>query len=144
VPLSTILGGETVTPSKKSHGFTLIEVLIALVILAVSLLGISALMARTSRNTSNGGHLTEAATFAQDRLEGLKVIPYANLVSGADQTTGSTGITYNRVLTVVPDAAPPNDTFRTATVTFNWSDGTTLSHSISILSVVKNPASGLN
>ncbi len=132
--------------SKESRGFSLIEVLIALVILAISLLGMSALMARTTRNTSTGGHLTEAATFAQDQLEGVKVIPYANLVSGPDPAPprGSTGITYNRVLTVVPDVAPPNDTFRTVTVTVNWNDAGKQNHSISMLTVVKNPTSGVN
>ena len=127
---------------KKSFGFSLIEVLIALVILSISLLGIAGLMAKTTKNNSNGGHLTEAATFAQDRLEGLKVIPYANLISGTDQIRGSTGIIYSRILTVVPNAGPPNDTLRTATITVNWNDG--MNHSISMLAVVKNPSSGIN
>ncbi len=130
------------------QGFSLIEVLIALVILAVSLLGLSAMMARTTRNTSNGGHLTEAATFAQDMLEGLKVIPYGNLISGPDPAppSGSTGITYNRAVTVAPNAGPipPNDSFRTVTVTVNWNDATKNAHSINVSSVVKNPASGAN
>jgi prepilin-type N-terminal cleavage/methylation domain-containing protein len=125
---------------REPQGFSLIEVLIALILLAVSLLGVSALMAKATRNTSNGGHLTEAATFAQDRLEGLKVIPYANLASGADTRTSSTGINYTRVLTVVPNG---DDSLRTVTVTVNWSDGTKKNHSISMLTVMKNPTSGV-
>ena len=38
----------------RSNGFTLIEVLIALVILSVSLLALAGLMATTTRNNSSG------------------------------------------------------------------------------------------
>ena len=68
----------------KSKGFSLIEMLIALVILAISLLGLAGLMATTTKNNSFGGRMTEAATFAQDRLEELKVIPWVNIAGGAD------------------------------------------------------------
>lgn len=121
----------------KSKGFTLIEILIALVFLSFSLLAIAGLMAMTTKNNSFGGHLTEAATFAQDRLEELRVIPYANLASGTDIKT-SAGINYTRVLTVVPNAT---DTLRTVTITINWNDG--IPHSVSIFTVVKNPSSGV-
>ena len=57
----------------KSDGFSLIEILISIVILSISLLALAGLMATTSRNTSFGGHITEAATFAQDQLEQLRV-----------------------------------------------------------------------
>lgn len=123
--------------SIKSKGFTLIEILIALVILSISLLAIAGLMAMTTKNNSFGGHLTEAATFAQDRLEELRVISYANLTSGTD-TKKSSGIDYTRILTVVPNAT---DTLRTVTITVNWNDG--ISHSVSIFTVVKNPSSGV-
>jgi len=123
----------------KSDGFSLIEILIAIVILSISLLALAGLMATTSRNTSFGGHVTEAATFAQDRLEQLRVTTWANVVTGTDPTPpgpprGSTGIVYTRSWTVVSNA---NDTLKTITITISWTDQA--AHSFSLISAISNP-----
>ncbi len=117
---------------KRSNGFSLIEVIIALFILAVALLALAGLMVSTTKNTSFGGHMTEASTFAQDRIEELKISPWGNVVSGADTRTGSTGINYSRTWTVRDNS---NGTQRWVTVMVNWND--TASHSISFLSVIQ-------
>lgn len=104
---------------RKPKGFSLIEVLIALLILSVTLLGLASLMATTIKYNSFGGHMTEATNFAQDRLEQLKTTPWKTLASGFDQMTGSTGIVYSRNWKVVPN---PDDTLRTVTITINWTD----------------------
>jgi len=122
-----------------SKGFSLVEMLIALVILAISLLALAGLMAATTRNNSFGGHMTEAATFAQDKLEELKAIPWANIVGGTDTKSGSTGITYARtwnVSTLLNPVPPPNDLLKAVTITVNWNDGT--SRSINIFSAIRN------
>ena len=119
--------------SMKTEGFSLIEVLVALVILTIALLALAGLMVTTTKNNSFGGHMTEAATFAQDKLEELRVTPWANINTGADPVPpkGSTGISYNRNWTVVTNVP---DTLRTVTVTVSWNDG--LSHSISLTSAI--------
>lgn len=104
---------------KKPTGFSLVEVLIALIILSVSLLGLATLMATTIKYNSFGGHMTEAANFAQDRLEQLKTTPWKTLASGVDQITGSTGIVYSRNWDVISNT---DDTLRTVTITINWTD----------------------
>ena len=122
-----------------SKGFSLVEMLIALVILAISLLALAGLMAATTRNNSFGGHMTEAATFAQDKLEELKAIPWTNIIGGADTKPGSTGITYTRtwnVSTLLNPVPPPNDLLKAVTITVNWNDG--ISRSINIFSAIKN------
>src|SRR4030042_4432202 len=81
---------------KSTRVFSLIEILIAIVILSISLLALAALMVTTTQNNSFGAHMSEATTFAQDMLERLRVSPWANVMSGADQVTGSTGINYDR------------------------------------------------
>jgi len=120
-----------VNNSLKSNGFSLIEVLISLVILAISLLALAGLMTTTTRNTASGGHLTEAATFAQDRLEELRVTAWDNIVNGSDPNPiqGSTGINYNRIWTV-----NTNDNEKRVTVTVNWNDR--VDHSINFLTVI--------
>jgi prepilin-type N-terminal cleavage/methylation domain-containing protein len=123
--------------SGKPTGFTLIEVLIALVILAVSLLGMAGLMATTTRNTSDGGRMTEAVTLIQGKLEELKATSPAriannglNVVVPDPVSNVIRGTTYTRSWMVVPDI---NNTYR-VTVTVSWTDKT--SHSISMVTKV--------
>jgi prepilin-type N-terminal cleavage/methylation domain-containing protein len=121
--------------SIRSKGFTLIEVVIALVILCICLLGMAGLMAKTTRNNSYGGHLTEAATFAQDKLEQLRATPFGMIQANTtitDYLLGSTGITYSRSWVAVPNIPPPANTINVITITVNWTD--TIPHSISMVS----------
>lgn len=122
--------------SIKSGGFSLIEILIAIVILSISLLALAALMVTTTQNNSFGAHMSEATTFAQDMLERLRVSPWANVVSGKDPSpvTGSTGISYDRSWVVSPDPTSEDDNLRTVTVTVKWNDK--VDHSISLLSAI--------
>jgi len=87
-------------------------------------------MSTTSRNTSLGSHITEAATFAQDRLEQLRVTPWGSVATGNDTVTGSTGITYTRTWTVPPAVGK----LKTVTVTVAWNDG--VNHSFNFISAI--------
>jgi len=114
-----------------SSGFTLIEILASLVILSISLLAMAGLMVTTTKNTSFGGRMTEAATFAQDRLEEFKAMRWQDipLVPGSDLKTGSTGINYGRNWSVVSSG-----NLKTITLTINWNDQT--DHRVTLLSVI--------
>jgi len=121
--------------SKKSNGFTLIEVVITLLILSICLLGMAGLMVTTTRNNSYGGHLTEAATFAQDKLEQLRATPFGMIQLNTtikDNPLGSTGITYSRSWVAVPNILPPGNTIDVITITVSWTD--TKPQSISMVS----------
>ncbi len=114
------------TLSNKSKGFSLIEVLIALVILSVSLLALAGLMVQTTQNNSFGSHMTEASTAAQDAFERLRGRPYNSMMGGVDSVTGSTGQAYTRNWVIVNNA---DSTQKLTTITVNWSDP--ISHTIS-------------
>lgn len=117
--------------SKKSKGFSLIEVLIALVILSIALLALAGLMVQSTRNSSWGSHLTEAATLAQDRLERFRAVrPLTDIPEGTnnDQITGASGIVYTRTWAVTTNAT---STARTITITITWTDS--IPHSIRIM-----------
>jgi len=121
----------------NSKGLSLLEVLISLVILAISLLAMASLMTSTTQSNAFGGHITEAATFAQDKLESLRVTAWDYIDSGNDIKPGATGMNDNLIWTVElgPNStAPPNDNEKWVTVTVNWNDG--VPHSISFLSVI--------
>jgi prepilin-type N-terminal cleavage/methylation domain-containing protein len=120
----------------KSKGFSLIEMLISLVILSISLLALAGLMVSTTRNNASGGHLTEAATFAQDTLERLRVSPLSSIPTGVmiqNTCVGSTGIIYTGSWTAVADSA----TLDAINITVSWTDPAKLQpHSISMISKV--------
>ncbi len=122
-----------VNKSFKSNGFTLIEVLVSLVILAISLLALAGLMNTTTKNNAFGGRLTEAATFAQDKLEELRAMSWESISGNSDKVTGSTGIIYDRSWEV-GETDPKNDHLKKIEVTIRWSDVT--SHSLKFTSVL--------
>jgi prepilin-type N-terminal cleavage/methylation domain-containing protein len=115
--------------SMKAKGFSLIEVLIALVILSIAFLALAGLMVQTTRNNSFSGRMTEAATFAQDKLEELRAISWVTITPGSDLKMGSNGMDYSRNWNV-----NTNGNLKTISITINWNDKT--SHSITLRSVV--------
>jgi type IV pilus modification protein PilV len=123
---------------KKSNGFSLIEVLIALVILAISLLALAGLMVQTTTSNSFGGHMTEASTFAQDKLEELRVSAWGDVASKFDTMVGSTNIIYNRTWTV---AANGSGNLKTISISVSWFDKMNHTMAITILSTLSNDKS---
>ena len=124
------------TRSNKSKGFSLVEVLVALVILSISLLALAGLMIQSTKNSSWGSHITEAATLAQDRLEALRAVrPQTDIPEGVnnDQVTAASGIVYTRTWTVTTNAT---STLRTIAITITWTDSVphtiTITHPIAI------------
>ena len=125
--------------SMKSKGFSLIEVLIALIILSIAFLGLAGLMIQTTRNNSFGGRITEAATFAQDKLEELRSTPWVAITSGSDRISVN-GMDFARNWTVVPNAivAPYTEpTLNTITISINWNDQT--NHTMRVIAAIANP-----
>lgn len=77
-----------IRPSLRRRAFTLLEVLVALVLLSVGILGVSTSAALVSRMIGDGARLTLAATVATARLEQLRAIPCASATAGAAVTRG--------------------------------------------------------
>ncbi len=61
-----------------AKGFTLTEVLIGLIILAIGILAIAGMQITSIRGTSFSNNLSQASVIAQDRLEFLKGLPLAD------------------------------------------------------------------
>ena len=116
---------------KTRRGFTLLEMLIAMVILSVALLGLGQMMLLSIRGTSFGNKVTEATTFAQDKMEELRTVDWNGLQNGNDAINGAQGIQYRRTWAVVPAG-----TMKTINLAVNWNDGQ--DHTVQITSVINH------
>ncbi|MDY6844161.1 MAG: prepilin-type N-terminal cleavage/methylation domain-containing protein [Thermodesulfobacteriota bacterium] len=78
---------------KTQEGFTLLEVLIALAIFSFGILGIASMQVTSIQGNAYASGLTEAATWAQDRMERLTALNYthANL-NDTDGDDGGPGV----------------------------------------------------
>lgn len=119
----------------KRQGFSLIEVLICLVFLAIGLLAIASLQVTSVRGNFFNNNLMQATYVAQDRLEFLKNLS----LSDPSLTTGShddgtyripemPDLTFNRSYSVEPDPGGVKIKYLV-----HWNDGT--DHKISFSTI---------
>lgn len=139
----------------NEKGFSLLEVLIALVILALGLLALGNMQVMGIGGNASGQKMTTATTLAQDALEGMTNVPYntVDLRAGVDGTAGNfdtdypefnngvfaasktfMGINYVRTYMVDRDY-PVNGETMTIQVTVSWNDQAGNAHSVTTASV---------
>ncbi len=82
---------------RSRNGFTLIEVLIAMAVLSVGLLGVATLFPIAYVNVDSGGRLTEGTALAQSFLEQLRTIGANDFdgMAGAFPAQGFNGMSTN-------------------------------------------------
>ena len=116
----------------NKKGFTLIEVLVGLVILAIGLLAIAGMQITSVKGNFFSSNLTQASVLAQDRLEILRSLNWghADLAGGThnEGTIPNTIFTREYIVTVIPGT-----TMLDITVTVRWRDDT--DHSVSFSTV---------
>lgn len=74
-----------VKSEQASGGFTVIEVMIALVVLGAGIAGILSIQMTALRATAYSRHAAEASVLAEDKLELLRTTPVDRLAGGSDQ-----------------------------------------------------------
>ncbi len=74
----------TVSRPRRSRGFTLIEIMIAIFLLVVAMLGVISVTVMVIKGNSFSKTMTTATTLAADKMEELKNTAYASVVSGND------------------------------------------------------------
>ena len=84
------------THQNKCHqqGFTIIEILIAMAIFAIGILGVAAMQIASVKGNAAAQGVTDIAVYATDRLEKLMVLPYnADAISNGEHSIGAGNIT---------------------------------------------------
>ena len=99
----------------KEKGFTLVEILIALTIFAIGILGVASMQIWGLRGNASAIWHSQAATFAADRIEKLMMVDYADLADG-EEIQGDYTVTWS----VATDN--PIDNTATITVDVEWND----------------------
>jgi type IV pilus assembly protein PilV len=132
---------------KEQKGFTLIEVMIALVILATGLLALMGLQIVAIKSNAFSNEMSQASILAQTRLEEIRNKPYANLTTGTTVTVlpaNETGIVYTVTETISNDGVPAAN-MKTITCQIDWkgapagsSGGATVDFTSSFTTVVAN------
>jgi prepilin-type N-terminal cleavage/methylation domain-containing protein len=110
---------------KTDAGFTLIEVMIGMVILTIVSLGLMSLTVSTIRGNAFSRRMTTASTLAQDQIEQVKRLGYANANTAVGtENYGSIADFpgFKRVTVIESDT--PTTNVRTVTVTVSWSADT--------------------
>jgi type IV pilus assembly protein PilV len=64
--------------ARRRRGMTLVEVMIAIVLLAIGLLSMLALQMQAMRGSQLGRHYTEAAQVARDEMDRLQQLPWGH------------------------------------------------------------------
>ena len=87
---------------RGERGFTLIEVLIALLVMVIGLSGVMIMQAHTVRENRDTAQFNRAASFANEELEKARSLPLAGLEAGITVApkTGPDGTVYDTVVDV--------------------------------------------
>lgn len=123
-----------ITSLKALMGFTLIEVVVAMLILGAVVAGMLAVFSVGRRAVKLAGHKVEALSFAQETIEDLKGKVGGHLWSNGtpgktdldqgDHTLGNValGILQGTRSYVVTDTGDPNERYKRVTVTVSWTE----------------------
>ncbi len=103
---------------KGTKGFSLLEVMVALLILAVGLLGIAGMMTIGVRTNADAAHLTEAYQVGQAELERLKLVSW-NLITSGSSTRDMRGITFTSTWSVLSAVGRVKD----VNLAVTWNEG---------------------
>jgi len=126
--------------SRAQRGFTLVEALISLVVMAFGMLALSGMQASLARNSDLAKQRTEAMRLAQARLE--KMRSFTGISTGAVNWNGLDSMapgtaTTNATYTVTSSVTGlDTDSFRPVTVVVSWIDRTNATQNVSLASVI--------
>ncbi|MBF0589479.1 MAG: prepilin-type N-terminal cleavage/methylation domain-containing protein [Magnetococcales bacterium] len=128
--------------NRKESGFTLLEILIAMLIFSIGLLAMARLQMEMTRGNAASKRITTATLLAEDKIEELKASGFGTLINNTytdpnNPVTplGSSGGLYTRTWTIADYEGVT--TMKQITVTITWSDEMG-AHTLPLTTVVSN------
>lgn len=112
--------GRTRRFANVESGFTMIEVLVAIVLAAIAMVGIMALFMTENRAAVFSRHSTEAAVLAEDKVEALRTMGAAATGSATESSIDERGVAGGIYTRFYNEVVGPN--YATILVTVTWSD----------------------
>lgn len=116
----------------SEEGFTLLEVMIALMILSVGILGFMKLQIASIQGNAFGIEMTQATITGQEKMEELKNMAYGAMTGGNDTVTRA-GVPFARSWTVTPSG-----TISTIEVVVGWTDKAGTGRSVTLATLRAN------
>ena len=118
---------------ERDNGFTLVEIMVAILILTVGLLGMASLTVAIIKGNKLSADLTTATVLAQDKMEDLRRLGYSGIPATDDTNTEAYGTIADTSGTILPEYAAykrvtvttvdsPAVGMKTITVTAYWKD----------------------
>ena len=101
----------------RRNGFTLVEILVAVFVLVVGILGVISVSTTVINGNAFGKRITTATTLAQDKIEELKGTDYTSITSGGPETQQPI---YTRTWTVTTDLPAAGMKTIEVAVAFPW------------------------
>lgn len=106
---------------KKEEGFTLLEVIVAISILTVGLLGLATMQVTSIKGNFFASRVTEGSAVASDRLEKLFALPYTHADLSAGTHTDPSPPPGRSISWIVTENSPLNNT-KKVVITVSWTD----------------------
>ena len=109
----------SVTRLRDSRGFTLIEIVVAIVMLAFGVLASASLTAALMASNRGVTNRTRAVEVLREKVEDLQSIRYPQIVNGNDTATVG-GVSFARSWAVAANSPVTNT--KTVTLSVTWTD----------------------
>ncbi len=129
-------------PLKGEKGFTLIEIIVAIMLLVVALLGMASVTTMVIKGNFSSRMMTTATTLAKDKMEDFNNLSYTALpigtatdyaTAGGTVQTSATGAYFSRSSTLTANSPVANMTSISVTVSWPQQSPT---HSVMINTIV--------
>lgn len=101
----------------RGRGFTLVEMMVAILLLGVGMMALAALTTTVTRANGRSASLTTASALAQERIERFRIEPQATIAAGSDARVVD-GVAFSRSWTVANGDPAPS--LKTVAVTVTW------------------------